>query len=227
MKTVSPARLRPVMLVLWAMVISIAGATFALNEKSVAERMHHRYGDDGLTLFNTWRTLVKDSADLPEQEQLKHVNDFFNRHITFRDDQQQWHQQDYWATPLETLGVRAADCEDYTIAKYVTLLKLGIPREQLRLIYVKAQIGGPHSNVFQAHMVLGYYPAPQAEPLILDNLVSTIERAGKRSDLRPVFSFNNEGLWIGNRGESRADPGARLSRWRDVLNRMQADGLYP
>ena len=81
------------MLVLWALVICIAGATFALNEKSVAERMLHRYGNDGLTLFNTWLLLVKDSADLPEQEQLKHVNDFFNRHIIFRDDQQQWQQQ--------------------------------------------------------------------------------------------------------------------------------------
>lgn len=219
--------LRSVLLILSLLIISIAGACFALNEKSLAEHMHNRYGDDSFALFNTWRALINQSVNLTEQEQLTQVNDFFNRSIVFRTDLQQWQQQDYWATPLETLGAGAADCEDYTIAKYITLLKLGIPGEQLRLIYVKAQIGGHHSTFFQAHMVLGFYPTPHAEPLILDNLITTIEPAGKRPDLHPVFSFNDAGLWIGRDRESRADPGARLSRWRDVLKRMQIEGFYP
>jgi predicted transglutaminase-like cysteine proteinase len=214
-------------LILLLLMISIAGTSFALNEKSLAEQMYNRYGDDGRALFNAWRALINQGVNLAEQEQLNRVNDFFNRSIAFRTDLQQWQQQDYWATPLETLGVGAADCEDYTIAKYITLLKLGVPGDKLRLIYVKAQIGGQHSTFFQAHMVLGFYPTPHAEPLILDNLITTIEPAGKRPDLRPVFSFNDAGLWIGRDRESRADPGARLSRWRDVLTRMRTEGFHP
>ena len=73
-------------------------------------------------------------------------------------------------------------------------------------------------------MVLGYYPTPDAIPLILDSLINTIEPANKRPDLRPVFSFNSEGLWVGNQS-TQADPTARLSRWRDLLARVNAEGF--
>ena len=47
----------------------------------------------------------------------------------------------------------------------------------------------------QAHRVLAYYPTPEVEPLILDNLVSDMHPASRRPDLLPVFSFNAQGLW--------------------------------
>jgi len=74
-------------------------------------------------------------------------------------------------------------------------------------------------------MVLGYYPTPDAEPLILDNLVSEIRPASRRPDLFPIFSFTSEGLWVQGASTSSADPTARLSRWRSVLQRMRAEGL--
>ncbi|MFZ3159771.1 MAG: transglutaminase, partial [Rhodoferax sp.] len=76
-----------------------------------------------------------------------------------------------------------------------------------------------------AHMVLGYYPEPTSEPLILDNMISSVRLASMRTDLTPVFSFNSDGLWVGGAAASSADPTARLSRWRDVLERMRQDGL--
>jgi len=190
------------------------------------ETIQARFGNDGATMLHAWRNLLDSSADLNQKEQLKHINDFFNHNIRFREDSDNWQQNDYWATPLETLGSRGADCEDYTIAKYLSLIKLGVPRDQLRLIYVRAQIGGSYSQVSQAHMVLGYYETPGAMPLILDNLVSGIQPATERSDLTPIFSFNSEGLWIGDSRQSQADPTARLSRWRDLLTRVQAEGFH-
>jgi hypothetical protein len=74
-------------------------------------------------------------------------------------------------------------------------------------------------------MVLGYYPSPDAEPLILDNLIGDILPASRRPDLQPVFSFNSAGLWIGGASRSSADPTARLSRWSRVLERMQTEGI--
>jgi predicted transglutaminase-like cysteine proteinase len=213
-------------LLLVCLVGVIAGSSLALNDNPLHELMHKRYGDDGVAMLKAWLTLIESNTGLPEVEQVKQVNDFFNQHIRFREDIDQWQQQDYWATPLETLGTRAADCEDYTIAKYVTLLKLGVPVERLRLIYVKAQIGGSYSKVFQAHMVLGYYPTSDAMPWVLDNLISSVEPAGQRPDLRPVFSFNSDGLWVGNAVQSQADPTVRLSRWRNLLDRMQQEGSY-
>lgn len=184
------------------------------------------FGEDGVGMLRAWQRLFDEGYGLSDPEKLEKVNRFFNQHIGYRDDIDHWQQSDYWATPMETLGTRFGDCEDYTIAKYITLIKLGVPVERLRLIYVRAQIGGNSSSLSQAHMVLGYYEKPNATPLVLDNLVSQIQPATARSDLKPVFSFNSQGLWLGNSAQSQADPTARLSRWRDLLNRMQAEGFY-
>ncbi|EIK44669.1 hypothetical protein O59_002392 [Cellvibrio sp. BR] len=196
-----------------------------LQSQKMQTLMQSRYGDDGVALLGAWNRMLDSSKPLADVEKIAQVNDFFNRHVRYSDDVTLWQKSDYWATPLETLGLRAGDCEDFTIAKYLSLLELGIPTEQLRLIYVRAQIGGLHSKRFQAHMVLGYYSSPNAEPLILDNLITRIEPASKRPDLNPVFSFNSEGLWVGNSVQSQADPTARLSRWRDLLMRVREEGF--
>ncbi|MEK9777032.1 MAG: transglutaminase, partial [Quisquiliibacterium sp.] len=109
---------------------------------------------------------------------------------------------------------------DFAIAKYVSLMLLGVPNDKLRLIYVRAQVGG--SPV--AHMVVGYYEDPTEEPVILDNLIGSIQLASNRPDLAPVFSFNSAGLWVPGTTESAADPTARLSRWREVLEKIRAEG---
>ncbi len=184
-----------------------------------------RYGAAAVPALRDWDRMIQESASLSELEKLRRVNEFFNRHITFTEDTALWGQVDYWATPLETLGRAAGDCEDYVIAKYITLKQMQVPIEKLRLIYVRARIGGAYSTVQQAHMVLGYYAQPNAEPLILDNLISDIRPASRRSDLFPVFSFNSDGLWVGGETNPVASATARLSRWRDVLVRMKQEGI--
>lgn len=188
------------------------------------ESMQIRYGDDGVLIMRAWQEMLADTRPIPVDEQLEAVNGFFNRRLQFTDDILLWKQKDYWATPLESMGVRAGDCEDFVIAKYISLLQLGVPVEQLRLIYVRARL--PGTTHVQAHMVLGYYATPEAVPLILDNLLPEILPATERADLTPVFSFNSEGLWIGN-SQSSTSPTNRLSRWRDVIQRMQMEGLVP
>lgn len=195
-----------------------------INPQKLQETMHDRYGDGGIALLDAWQRMLVDANRKSTEDKLVLVNQFFNRHVRYTEDAILWKKSDYWATPLELLGQRAGDCEDYTIAKYLSLLELGFSNQQLRLVYVKARIGGVQSKIFQAHMVLGYYPTPDAVPLILDSLIDTIEPANQRPDLQPVFSFNSQGLWIGNQ-ETTADPTARLSRWRDLLARVREEGF--
>lgn len=171
-----------------------------------------------------WHQLLNDARDVPELDKLKLVNDFVNRNIRFEDDQAMWGQPDYWATPIETLSAGAGDCEDFSIAKYYSLRAIGIPTARLRLIYVRAQLGGPNGGMTQAHMVVAYYPAPDSEPLVLDNLISEIRLASKRADLSPVFSFNSDGIWPGV-GDKQATDTSRLSRWRDLLARARKEGF--
>ena len=163
-------------------------------------------------------------AEADDPARLEAVNQFFNRRIVFRDDAEVWHVADYWASPLETLGQGMGDCEDFAIAKYFSLLAAGLPAARMRLVYVRLQLGGAGGSS-QAHMVLAYYAEPQSEPLILDNLVGDIRPASRRPDLTPVFSFNSDGLWQGTSAQSVGDPAARLSRWRDVLQKARAEGF--
>ncbi len=195
-----------------------------VDQQKMQQAMQARYGNHGVVLLESWKRMLDRAKNDSPEKKLMQVNQFFNRHVRYTEDLTLWKKSDYWATPLELMGERAGDCEDYTIAKYLSLLQLGIANEQLRLIYVKAQIGGAQSKIFQAHMVLGYYPTPNAIPLILDSLLNTIEPASNRPDLRPVFSFNSEGLWVGNQSTT-ADPTARLSRWRDLLARVNEEGF--
>ncbi|WP_328486580.1 transglutaminase-like cysteine peptidase [Methylovorus mays] len=209
------------MLGIW--IQGIQAATDFSKLRTLAEQ---RYGDRAKNTIIELEALLNSLRDAPDQEKLEKINLFVNDKIRrFDDDINIWGQSDYWATPLESLGREAGDCEDYSIAKYVFLRELGIPNEKLRLTYVRAKIGGPNSRISQAHMILSYYPTPNAEPLILDNLIISIRPASRRPDLVPIFSFNSEGLWTGTSTTPSSDSLSHLSRWRNVLARMQADGI--
>jgi predicted transglutaminase-like cysteine proteinase len=207
-------------------IVLALGAVFSAPDLDKIQAVAlQRYGAKGADLVIAWRAMMTEGSHLSEPEKLAHVNNFFNRRMLFENDIAVWQQDDYWATPLEFMGRNAGDCEDFSIAKYITLLHMGVPNAKLRMIYVRARIGGAGSTKSEAHMVLGYYANPADEPMVLDNLITTIRPASSRADLSPVFSFNNEGLWVSGATTSSADPTARLSRWRDVLERMRQEGF--
>ncbi|WP_437883335.1 cysteine protease LapG [Pseudomonas sp. LRF_L74] len=184
-----------------------------------AQKLYGPLGE-GRGRINDWQRMLTEQKDRAQAEQLQAVNRFFNLRVRFRDDLQVWRVQDYWATPVEALIKGAGDCEDYAIAKYFSLRELGIPSEKLRITYVKAL------RLNQAHMVLTYYPSPSAVPLVLDNLIDTIEPASERTDLMPVYAFNAEGLWLpGSGGNKQVGDSKRLSRWQDLLQKMRAEGF--
>ncbi len=181
-----------------------------------------RMGSPVLAQAQALMQAITEAARVREEERLVRVNDFFNEQVHYRDDTETWGVIDRWASPLETLAKGQGDCEDYAIGKYFSLIASGVPSAKMRLVYVRAQVPAG----VQAHMVLAYYPYPNAEPLILDNLIGEIRSASNRPDLAPVFSFNAEGLWQGVTGASAGDPTARLSKWRDVIGKARAEGWW-
>jgi len=184
-----------------------------------------QYGEEAQKNIQDLQQLVSQLKTAPDAEKLKKINDFFNNKITFADDIDIWGKSDYWSTPLESIGRQTGDCEDFSIAKYMFLKAVNIPNNKLRLTYVKATLNNKGQRSARAHMVLSYYATPQAEPLILDSLITEIYPASVRKDLSPIFSFNDKGLWVGNSSSPNGDAQSHLSRWRDVLLRMQMDGL--
>ena len=180
-----------------------------------------RFGHAAPPRLLTWQKLVRDTrgadpgnvtapeADLPA---LRRANDFFNQ-VPYASDMTNWHVEDYWATPVEVLGSFGADCEDYAIAKYLTLKELGVPIARLRITYVRAL------KLDESHMVLAYYARPDAEPLILDNLMPEIRPASQRPDLEPVYSFNDDDLWLPT-GASKKGGASQVRLWRELLEKL-------
>ncbi len=181
-----------------------------------------------------WQHLMQQIKPLSWFAQLNAINQFFNA-IPFQSDYQTWGRQDYWASPDELLAKNAGDCEDYAVAKYISLVKLGLAPQRLKLAYVQignnnfsiqqyrlAPAAGQGRSGFQSHMVLLYFEHESAVPWVLDNINATVLPVSQRSDLTPVYGFNDEGMWLFNGWQSTQSLGLamRPSHWLDVKKRM-------
>lgn len=173
--------------------------------------VENRWGRQATTRLQVWQRLVRDNKGVAANGLLL-ANNFFNQ-VPYANDQQNWRVDDYWATPTEMLGSYGADCEDYAIGKYFTLKEFGVPAEKLRITYVRAL------NLGESHMVLAYYPTPDADPLILDNLRSDIRPASQRPDLEPVYSFNDDDLWTAS-GASNKGGASNVRLWRELRQKL-------
>lgn len=201
---------------LLAFVTVVHAEALKLGE-ALIEFIAEKYGESAKDRLLKWQLLANTQHDKEEDYKLFLVNAFFNQ-TTFVSDWEHWGKEDYWATPVELLATNGGDCEDYSIAKYFTLRMLGVDDEKMRITYVKA------IKLNQAHMVLAYYPQPDSDPLILDNLISEIVPASERQDLVPVYSFNGNGLWLSKqRGTGkRLGDSKKLSRWSELVSRYGA-----
>lgn len=189
---------------------------------AMLEKIRTRYGEEAYQNVMRLNELFAQISGASEITKVGMVNDFTNQHVLFVDDSNLWGMEDYWASPLETFGKGAGDCEDFSIAKYTLLKKLGVSQDKLRLTYVRARMS---SGAIRPHMVLTYYATPTSDPLVLDNLNFELLPASRRGDLAPVFSFNDKGLFVANNPNMRAGSPSNISKWRDVLTRMRQDGL--
>lgn len=191
------------------------GFTTAATERLI-QAYERRFGSPARSRIEAWKRFAAGQAHEAERARLllDAVNAFVNR-LRFVEDQAHWGEADYWATPAESVGSGGADCEDYAIAKYFLLKQLGVPVTSLRLVYVRAL------RLNQAHMVLAYYPRPDADPLVLDNLEAQARPASQRADLEPVYSFNDEAVWIETRG--RVGAPQQIRNWAALLQRLQRE----
>ena len=170
--------------------------------------------------LTAWRELqlAPKNKALADPDKLRLVNDFVHE-TPFFCDPVMWCAEDFWSRPVEFLANDGGDCEDFSIAKFFTLKALGVAEAKLRIVYAVYQRGA----FTGAHMVLAYYPTPDAEPFILDNINQTLQPASNRPDLVPVFSFNSQGLWGAKEAKGRGQPGEQYRAWSDHWRRVQSD----
>ncbi len=201
------------------LMFSVTSLALNSQEQRWVDAVSNTYGPRAGKRVDAWRKTMASLKSQSESQQMSKINQFFNQ-LYFVNDIDLWGgKNDYWATPLEFLGSNAGDCEDFTIAKYFSLLELGISDKKLRLVYVKSL------TLNQFHMVLAYYSTPpNAVPVLLDNIDPEIKPATKRRDLLPIYSFNGKNLWLMKEKASGklAGKASRLSLWNDLRSRNKS-----
>jgi predicted transglutaminase-like cysteine proteinase len=132
-----------------------------------------RVGDKAAQRLEKWEHMINALQHSGVWEKMEAVNKFINHAITASTDRGTALGYDYWQSPIETLVRGKGDCDDFAVAKYVSLRMLGIPAEQLRLSVVMQPEVGHHG-------VLLIFLPYETDQYVLDNLGST--RLGSEAD---------------------------------------------
>lgn len=162
--------------------------------------------------------LIEQNRGLDDMAKLVCVNNFFNQ-IPYQSDIAIWGEKDYWAAPLETIMKGRADCEDYAIAKFYTLVQMGVPQEKLFLTYIKRH------GEREPHFILTYYESENAVPLILDNRNIDIVPAMFGDSFEPAYRFNLKDFVAYQEGrEHRRVPMDQMKfrKWDELTQRMRS-----
>jgi len=181
-----------ILVFIYCFVMAVAAETalgFFVPEKHIAT-LNKAYGKQVVRRLNSLLIMMDEMVAKPEEKIIVAVNRFFNQ-MEFSPDITTWQKKDYWASRLVFLGKGRGDCEDFAVAKFLTMIQLGVPRQKLFLTYVKV-VGYPDD----AHLVVTYYQEPGAVPFVLDNYDKRILRATQRKDLIPVYSFTANDLYL-------------------------------
>jgi predicted transglutaminase-like cysteine proteinase len=136
-------------------------------------------------ILKHWRQIITSAAKLKRADRVKAVNDFFNR-WPYKQDSALYGVSEYWATPKEFM-TRSGDCEDYSIAKYFALRKLGFDKDELRVVILMDEIRGI------GHAVLAIYA--KNDILILDSLSNLILSHRRYKHYIPQYSMNETTRW--------------------------------
>lgn len=120
------------------------------------------------------------------------VNRAINMEIRPAEDIALYNAEDVWSSPLATLTIRAGDCEDYAIAKYVALRVAGVSTDDLRLVILRDGRSHADHAVVAMRIAQHWRILDNRRLLMLDD--HEFVRAQARVRFEPVFSLGENGI---------------------------------
>jgi predicted transglutaminase-like cysteine proteinase len=136
--------------------------------------------------LRNWSAFLDSVRPQSRRAQLDAVNRHMNRK-RYVIDPTNYGVPDYWATPIQFLHLNG-DCEDYAIAKYLSLRDLGFDGDDLRIVVLD------DLNLGIAHAVLAVYL--DNDIFILDNQIDAVVSADVIRHYRPIYSVNERHWWL-------------------------------
>ncbi|TAH37656.1 MAG: hypothetical protein EYC62_01865 [Alphaproteobacteria bacterium] len=158
--------------------------------------------DSSASPIQAWIQLLTSLKDADAETQIAAVHGFFNQ-VRYVGEQ----GQDVWKLPAQFL-CEGGDCEDFAIAKFVSLRLLGFHKDRIRLVFVENTLTGADHAVTAVQY--------NDKTYILDNNLANVTLSDKLGHYNPVCSFDEKRLWLhwksGNTGGSVASLQQRLSK---------------
>jgi predicted transglutaminase-like cysteine proteinase len=133
-----------------------------------------------------WMEFLGTLKDASPKEKVEAVNQYMNA-VTFSADTKTYGQRDYWATPMEFLARGKGDCEDYAVAKYISLRSVGFSQDQMRMVIVFDHV----MNMPHALLVV----ENEGETLVLDNQNPDVLQASDVNRYKPIYSISQTAWW--------------------------------
>lgn len=131
-----------------------------------------------------WKAFIEKQRGRPTMDVLNDVNRYMNAY-PYVLDMVNYGVDDYWAAPQEHIS-NGGDCEDYAIAKFITLRKLGFSADDMRVVVLN------DLNLRVQHAILAVYVGNRA--FILDNQTQRVLPSDLIYHYQPVYSLT-EGKW--------------------------------
>jgi len=135
--------------------------------------------------YNVWMAFLKKLAKKDKVTKIKEVNRYINQ-AKYVTDKNNWGKKDYWSSPGEFFS-RFGDCEDYAIAKFLSLRLLGFKSGEIRVVAVK------DLNLKVGHAIMVVYL--KDKPYVLDNQIKQVVAAKTIKHYQPVFSISLDTWW--------------------------------
>ena len=162
------------------------GVVARFNQQDASAADECRAGNRDACGVVSWHRMIATLKGKSKREQVESVQAFFNK-VTYIEDNVNWGKRDYWATPMELMA-RGGDCEDYAIAKYFSLRKLGFSEDSLRINIVQdMNLGGIMHSVLVVSV--------DGNELLLDNQITQVRPISKIIHYKPIYAINEVGWW--------------------------------
>lgn len=133
-----------------------------------------------------WQIFLTAQYGLTRRAQLEAVNQWANAK-PYVEDWVNWQVADYWETPGEFIA-KGGDCEDFAIAKYFSLVRLGFPIRDLRIVV----LSDTRTHGFHAALAVRL----DGRVWLLDNFLPDVVPLESQPQYVPVYSLNSDGWWM-------------------------------
>jgi len=134
--------------------------------KETKKLFSKKYGKDALKRLTYFDNAIRSLQGASLYKKLSTIDKLVNR-LHFMPDSKHWKKEDYWATPLETIGTNYGDTEDMSLLKFALMVKAGINPSDIQLI--KKDIPFKRKNKkYDENVSLFYFTKKSINPLVID-----------------------------------------------------------